>query len=48
MGSNHIIYSRAIPLTYIVMNRDKEEEEEARILYYGKGRVGTIVNDEVS
>ena len=48
MGSLHIIYSRATPLIYIVMNREKEEEEEAPILYYGKGRVGTTVNDKVS
>ena len=27
---------------------EKEEEEEALILYYGKGRVGTSVNEEVS
>ena len=48
MGSHHIIYSRATPLIYIVMHREKEEEEEAPILYYGEGRVGTTVNDEVS
>ena len=29
--SHHIIYSRATPLIYIVRNRDKEEEEEARV-----------------
>ena len=46
--SHHIIYSRATPLIYIVMNREKEEEEKAPILYYGKGRVGTTVNDKVS
>ena len=44
--SLHIIYSRATPLIYIVMNREKEEE--APMLYYGKGRVGTTVNDKVS
>ena len=47
MGSHHIIYSRATPLIYIVMHREKEEEEEAPILYYWKGRVGTTVNDVV-
>ena len=47
MGS-HIIYSRAIPLIYIIMNREKEEEKEAPILYNGIGRVGTTVNDKVS
>ena len=46
--SHHIIYSRATPLIYIVMNKEKEEEEEAPILYNGKGRVGTTVNDKVS
>ena len=46
--SHHIIYSRATPLIYIVMNREKEEEEEAPILYYGKGRVGTTINDKIS
>ena len=29
------------------MNREKEEEEEAPILYYGKGRVGTTINDKL-
>ena len=48
MESEHIIYSRATPHIYIIMNREKEEEEEAPILYYGKGRVGTTVNDKVS
>ena len=48
MGTHHMIYSRDTPLIYIVINREKEEEEEAPILYYGKGRVGTTVNDEVS
>ena len=48
MGSYHIIYSRATAYIHIVMNREKEEEEEASILYYGKGRVGTTINDEVS
>ena len=48
MGSHHMIYSRATPIIYIVMNRKKEEGDKAPILYYGKGRVGTTVNDEVS
>ena len=47
-GSDYLIYSRATPLIYIVMNREKEEEEETPIHYYGKGRGGTTVNDEVS
>ena len=47
-GWHHIIYSRDIPLIYIVINREKEEEEEAPILYYGKGRVGTTINDKIS
>ena len=48
MESDHIIYSRATPHIYIMMYREKEEEEEAPILYYGKGRVGTTVNEKVS
>ena len=48
MGSHHKIYSHVIPLIHIVKNKEKEEEEEAPILYYGKGKVGTTVNDEVS
>ena len=47
MGSHHIIYSRATAYIYIIMNREKEEEEEAPILNYGKGRVGTTVNDSL-
>ena len=43
----HSISFTVVPhLIYIVMN--KEKEEEAPMLYYGKGRVGTTVNDEVS
>ena len=34
--------------SFIAMNREREEEEEAPILYYRKGRVGTTVNDKVS
>ena len=45
---DHIICNRATSLIYIVINREKEEEEEAPILYNGKGRVGTTVNDKVS
>ena len=45
---HNIIYSRATSLIYIVVNREKEEEEKAPIFYHGKGRVGTTVNDEVS
>ena len=48
MESDHIIYSRVTPHIYIIMNREKEEEEEAPILYYGKGRVGTTLNDKIS
>ena len=44
---HHIICSRATPLIYIIMNREKEEEEQTPIHYYGKGRGGTIVNNEV-
>ena len=47
-GLSHIIYSRATPLIYIVVNREKEEEEEAPILYYGNGRVGMTINDKIS
>ena len=46
-GLDHIIYSCAIPHIYIVINREKEEEEEAPIHYYGKGRSGTTVNDSL-
>ena len=45
---DHIIYSRATPLIYIVINREKEEEEQTPIHYYGKSRCGTTVNNEVS
>jgi len=41
-----MIYSRDTPLIYIVI--DREKEEEVTILYYGKGRDGTTVNDEVA
>ena len=44
--SLHIIYTRATPLFYIIMNGEKEEE--APMLYYGKGRVGTTINDKIS
>ena len=44
---HNIIYSRATSLIYIVVNREKEEEEETPIHYYGKARDGTTVNDEV-
>ena len=46
--SLHFIYSCATPLIYIVINREKEEEEQTPIHYYGKSRCGTTVNNEVS
>ena len=46
-GSDYIIFSRATPFIYIVRNREKEEEEETPIHYYGKGRSGMSVKDKV-
>ena len=46
-GSHQIICTCATPHIDIVIIREKEEEEETPTHYYGKGRVGTTVNDEI-